>query len=190
MSLFCKGTKRLPRNFRIRASQAYRRRRLHSTCRWPAIGHGCWRLGHRSYERVCTLGHGYLGLHVEGIMPEALRDWGAGIGHWRRWRGIRGLTSPSAVYCAASGAANFAACGQLRGLRRVTKLARFPRVPAEPYEPGAATMCDPSVVHGVGCDQTALWIVLGFRIADSSLFAPSWWPLGHHDGAWSARLVV
>ena len=124
MSLFCKGTKRLPRNFRIWASQAYRRRRLHSTCRWPAIGHGCWRLGHRSYERVCTLGHGYLGLHVEGIMPEALRDWGAGIGHWRRWRGIRGLTSPSAVYCAASGAANFAACGQLRGLRRVTKLAR------------------------------------------------------------------
>lgn len=29
VSLFCKGTKRLPRNFRIRATQAYRRRRLH-----------------------------------------------------------------------------------------------------------------------------------------------------------------
>eukprot|EP00964_Phaeocystis_antarctica_P013693 scaffold7515_cov61-Phaeocystis_antarctica.AAC.4 len=78
-------------NFRIRASRAYRERRLHLQV---AIGHECWRLGFESYERVCTHGHGSLGLHVEGVGPEALRDWGAGIGHWRRWRGNRGLSLP------------------------------------------------------------------------------------------------
>ena len=110
VSLPCKGAKRLPMNFRISASRA-----LQTTATppasWPAIGMHADVLGQAHTTSMCarcsTLGHGSLGVHVQGIRSAASRDWGADIGHWKRRRAMRSdFTERSLSKCARRGAAN------------------------------------------------------------------------------------